>query len=220
MQNLGDDQGQEIDRQGGTTVITVGLTPPMIGGGLVLAYLATRRLQRPLAAAGQAPIAAAGQAAGSLGQNAGQALGSAAEAAGSGIQTLGQTAGRVVETAGGAATNAVGVVRETAGTVLSDGTAGLREVPRIARDNPALALGAGLGLGALAAMLLPRSAAESQVVRPVSETIVGQAKTIAQDTAEKVQLVADEATTAIRQSASDVGLVPAGSSGGNSQSGV
>ena len=195
-----------------TTVITIGLTPPMIGGGLALAYLGVKRLRGASGQPGQstqpALTARAGDAAGRLTGGAGQLLEGAAEAAGGSIQTVTGTAGRVIDTAASAAKSRTAAVGASAGTFASTAAAGIRQVPRIAQESPALTLGIGLGLGAIAALLIPSSRTEEQLVGPARETVAQKVGAVAQDTVEKVQLVADEAATTIKQSATEVGLVP------------
>jgi hypothetical protein len=210
QRTLNDGPGQ------GTTVITIGLTPPMIGGGLALAYLGVKRLRgasgQPGPSKQPAPTDRAGEAAGRLGSGAGQVLGSAAGAAGESIQTMTGSAGRVIDTAATAARSGTAAIGASAGAAVSTAAVGIRQVPRIAQQSPALTLGVGLGLGAIAALLIPPSRTEEQLVRPARETVAQKVGTAAQDTVEKVQLVADEAATTIKQSAKEVGLVPAGSS--------
>jgi hypothetical protein len=205
--------------QPGTTVITVGLTPPIIGGGLALGYLAIRRMAgngqqgdgRRQGATNPRPAMAdaAGRAAGTVADGAQQA----ADAAGGAMQALAGTAGQVLTTAGEAAATGGRTVRDTATGAVSLGRTGVRELPRMARENPAITLGIGIGLGAVAGLLIPPTRTEQQVLAPATESIAQQVKTAAQDTAEKVQLVAEEATATVKESATEVGLVPSGTGG-------
>jgi ElaB/YqjD/DUF883 family membrane-anchored ribosome-binding protein len=205
-------QGTTNPQEPTTTVITIGLTPPIIGGGLALGYLAVKRLQNGAGSAqaqsSQPGVAEkAGAAATGMAGGASQALGTAAEVAGGSVQTVAATAGRVIGGATAAAGTGTDAVRSTAMTAM-------REVPRLAQENPALTLGLGIGIGALAGLLIPATRTESELIRPASETVAQQVKTAAQETVEKVQLVADEAATTIKESAADVGLVPSGTTGG------
>jgi hypothetical protein len=201
-----------------TTVITIGLTPPIIGGGLALGYLAVKRIQNG-AEAGRADTTKpavqerAGQAAASVAGGAGEMLGSITEAAAGSVQTVTETAGRVVSGAGQAASAGSATVANTARMAVTTGLGAVREVPRLAKQNPAVALGFGIGVGALAALVIPATRTEEELIRPASEKVAQQVKTSAQETVEKVQLVADEAATTIKESATEVGLVPSGTGG-------
>ena len=198
-----------------TTVITIGLTPPIIGGGLALGYLAVKRIQNG-AQTGSADTTKpavqerAGQAAASVAGGAGEMLGSITEAATGSVQTVTETAGRVMSGAGQAASAGSATVANTARTAVTTGLGAVRDVPRLAQQNPAVALGFGIGVGALVALLIPATRTEEKLIRPASEKVAEQVKTSAQETVEKVQLVADEAATTIKESATEVGLVPSG----------
>jgi ElaB/YqjD/DUF883 family membrane-anchored ribosome-binding protein len=207
------------DSAGTTTVITVGITPPIIAGGLAIAYLGVRRLsgialggQRGARGGGAAAAAVGGvatkatESAGQLVGTAGGAAREAGDAAGRAVQTLGQGVGRLTQTV---QTGASGVAGTAAGRA--------RAVPEILRENPALALGLGVGIGALIGLAVPPTRRERELIGPASESMLGQVRTGAQETLEKVQLVAEEAGSTIRESATEVGLVPTMSGPTNGQ---
>jgi hypothetical protein len=69
-------------------------------------------------------------------------------------------------------------------------------------DESPLAVAAGaLALGALVALAIPETAQEHQVMGPARDALMNKAQDVAQDTMQKVQSVAHEATDAARQEA-------------------
>ena len=218
----------EPEERNRTTVITVGLTPPIIGGGLALGYLAVRRIagsaggadgrERRRASTGTARLGqTAGNVAGSVGGGAGQLAGGVAgvaggvvEGAASVVGGVGETAGRVAVSIGDTAGQVTGQVRERATMVAGTVGSGASRLPEVVAQNPALALGIGLGIGAAIGLLIPPTRQERDVIAPASAELLGRVRTTAQETAEKVQLVAEEAGTSIRQSAEQAGLIEAG----------
>ncbi len=199
----------------GTTVITVGLTPPVIGGGLVLAYLGIRRMSssaggRRAATAAQDAAAGAGEGATKVGEAAATVAGTAVSTATNALQTGRQSAGRVIQTAAQATAQTAGKLRQTVGTAASATVTRAGALPQAVRDNPALGAAIGLGTGALVALAIPPTPPEREVLGPAGQTIAAQLRTGAQETVERVQLVAEEAGTTIRESATQVGLVPVG----------
>ncbi|MFN2483529.1 MAG: hypothetical protein ABR509_01145 [Candidatus Limnocylindria bacterium] len=211
-----------------TTVITIGLTPPIIGGGLALGYLAVRRMtgspgaagvrdRRRRATDGAGIGQAAGNVAGSVGDGAGQLAGGVAGVAGGVVEGaanvvggFGQTAGRVAVSIGDTAGQVTGQVRQRATTVAGTVGSGASRLPEVVAQNAVLALGIGLGIGAAIGLLIPPTRREREVIAPASAELLGRVRTTAQETAEKVQLVAEEAGTTIRQSAEQAGLIEAG----------
>ena len=208
-----------------TTVITIGLTPPIIGGGLALGYLAVRRMGGASAPGGRGgtaggganiggaasdPVGAVAETAGQVAEGAagvaGGVVGGAASAVTGAVGGVGQTAGRVAVSIGGAA----GQVRERA--ISAAGTVGgsATQLPRLAAQNPVLTLGIGLGIGAAIGLLVPPTRQERQLIEPASVELIGRVRTTAQQTMQKVQVVADEAGAAALQSAEEVGLIEAG----------
>ena len=204
-----------------TTVITVGLTPPLLGGGLVLAYLGIRG--RGAAAVAQGAATGVGEGAAKAAETAAGLAGTAAATATGALQTAGGSAGRAMRSARQTAVQTAGRVGQTVGDASSAAAAAttsrISALPEVVRDKPALGLGLGLGVGALVAFAIPPTQRERALLGPAGETITEQLRTGAQETVQKVQLVAEEAGSTIRQSATEVGLVPVSESETNSAGG-
>ena len=198
---------QQAPEAGSPTVITIGLTLPVIGGGLVLAYLGGRRM----AAGGAKSNGAQNGSSGAAGF-----LGTAAETATGAVRDAGEAAGRTAGTARERVIGATRLVRTSAGATAAGAADRARGLQDAVAQNPALALGIGLSIGALAGLVVPTTRQERDVLKPASETVVKQVQAGAQQTAEKVRLVAEDAGTSIRESANQVGLIPVavGSDGG------
>jgi ElaB/YqjD/DUF883 family membrane-anchored ribosome-binding protein len=73
------------------------------------------------------------------------------------------------------------------------------------QENPLAAATAAIALGATVGFLIPETPQEQQLMGPTRDTLVDKAQTAAQDTMQKMQSVAQEATGAAQQEAKEQG---------------
>jgi hypothetical protein len=74
------------------------------------------------------------------------------------------------------------------------------------QENPFAAATVAFALGATVGFLIPENPQEQQLLGPSRDTLVDKAQTVAQDTMQKMQSVAQEATGAAQQEAKEQGL--------------
>lgn len=191
---------------GTTTVVTIGLTPPLIGGGLALIYLGVRRIAGGMdrRRARSRPAIDVSEGAASVTSATAGVVSAAAGAVGD----IGGSAGRAVGSATQRSRQAGQSVVATASRVRSTTTERIGKVPQAIQENPALAAGLGLAVGTAVALVIPATRREREILAPASSTIAEQVRSGVEDTVEKVQLIADEAGSTIKESASEVGLIP------------
>jgi hypothetical protein len=137
----------------------------------------------------------AGQVAGQVRETAGQARDRAAELAGQVQEGVGEFADRAQETAGDLASEAR--YRARRAQYWFDDTL---------RENP-LAVGvAALAIGSAVALALPTTRRENEFMGEARDNLMERAGSVAQDTVEKVQRVAEKAGEAVKQETRDQGL--------------
>jgi vacuolar-type H+-ATPase subunit H len=155
----------------------------------------------------------AGDLAGRAGGAIGDAVGQVGETAGDIASRVGETTGSIAGQVGETASNLVSQVGETAGNIASGTkeTAGniaeqaqyqaMRledNFQRVLRESP-LAVGAvTLALGAAVGLALPQTSRENQLLGEARDTFVERAQDLAQETIGKVQNVATEAQSAVK----------------------
>ena len=199
--------------EGTTTVVTIGLTPPLIGGGLALGYVGVRRVagaigKRRAGAPKTGATVDIREGAASVSAATAGVVGAAADAVGE----IGGSAGRAVGSATQRTRQAGQSAAAAAARVGSTTAERMGKVPQAIQENPALAAGLGLAVGTAIALILPATRREREILAPATGTIAHQVRTGVEDTVEKVQLVADEAGSTIKETASEVGLIPVASS--------
>jgi hypothetical protein len=131
------------------------------------------------------------------------------------LHTASQTADQVQQTAAGVAEQVqhtasatVGQVQETAGQVTTQAQLLPTRVKLMASDNPVPLGLVAMALGGAAALLVPATQREQQVLGNARDTLVEQAQAKAVDVVEKVTAVAEEAGAAVEKEARYQGLTP------------
>ena len=117
-----------------------------------------------------------------------------------------QAAAGVASQAQETATAAVGQVQETAGQVTSQAQLLPTRIALMASENPVPVGLVAMALGGAAALLMPETQREQQIMGSTRDKLVDQAQAKAADVVEKVKTVAEEASEAVEKEAKYQGL--------------
>lgn len=149
---------------------------------------------------GNAPQSGSGNA---IGQGINQAQQAAGNVAGQAQDMAGQVANQVQDTAGQVMNQAQQQMSQLGANAQQTAS----DFQTMMRQNP-LAVGAGaLALGLAIGLAVPETSEEDRLLGPARESLTGQAQQVAQDTAQKVQNVAQEAVGAAKQEAKKENLI-------------
>lgn len=117
-----------------------------------------------------------------------------------------ETSGDVVDTVQEAAGHVASTVQRTAGEVGHRAQRAPGQLGHMIQENPLMAGALAVSVGAAVGLYLPSTKREDQMVGERRDALMTQVRGTARETFEKVQHVADEATTTIKEQVKEQGL--------------
>ncbi|HZO27690.1 MAG TPA: DUF3618 domain-containing protein [Chloroflexota bacterium] len=119
---------------------------------------------------------------------------------------VGEMANSVQEHVGGMATSVQDHVGDMAGTVMDQTQRAPGQLQRLVQERPLTAAAVAASLGAAVGLWLPPTQLENQMMGAANAQVMGRAQEVASETMEKVQGVAQEVRTTVKEEAQAKGL--------------